>query len=184
MRTKHFRSILSIVPVAALITASFSSAKALMSSPTPVAPLRAIPRISDRPIVKFFDCVQSSGSDLREIGRDDQDSVVSVGRRSLRVGGKVYIRTKSPYSIACAIQVPSSGGQASYAFAIPDNSSLYNVRVTFYVDGQERMSKIMSRGQVRKYVVNVTDGSSFAYTLQPLDEFDGDIYIPPFPYSF
>jgi hypothetical protein len=123
-------------------------------------------------------CIKANGADIRAIGRDDSDSMISVGRNAIKVYGKVVIYTGEPYGETCSIQVHPSSEKVALAFAIPDNSSLYNVRVSIYVDGQERISKIMSRGEFRKYVFDVTSANSYAYTLEPLDRINGDIYFP------
>jgi hypothetical protein len=123
-------------------------------------------------------CVKASGSTLRGIGRDDSDAMVSVGQKAIKVFAHVDIYTGSPYGETCAIEVHPSSEKVSLAFAIPDNSSLYEVRVSVYVDGQERTSEIMSRGQDRRYTVDITGASSYAFTLKPLDRIDGHIYFP------
>ena len=145
------------------------------SSPTPPQRRRVIRR-AGRPVQ--VNCVKANGPDIRAIGRDDSESTVSVGRNAIKVYGKVDIYTGSPYGETCSIQVHPSSEKVALAFAIPDNSSLYNVRVSVYVDGQERISKIMSRGQARKYTIDVTGANSYAYTLEPLDRINGDIYFP------
>lgn len=121
-------------------------------------------------------CVKANGADIRSI--DDSESMVSVGRAAVKVYGKVVIYTGEPYGETCLIQVHPSSEKVALAFAIPDNSTLYNVRVSVYVDGQERINRIMSRGQARKYIIDVTGASSYAYTLEPLDRINGDIYFP------
>jgi hypothetical protein len=123
-------------------------------------------------------CVKASGSNLRGIGRDDSAAMVSVGQRAIKVFALVDIYTGSPYGETCAIEVHSSSEKVALAFAIPDNSSLYEVRVSVYVDGEERTSEIMSRGQDRRYTVDITGANSYAFTLQPLDRIDGHIYFP------
>jgi hypothetical protein len=121
-------------------------------------------------------CVKANGADIRAI--DDSESMVSVGRAAVKVYGKVVIYTGEPYGETCSIQVHPSSEKVALAFAIPDNSTLYNVRVSIYVDGQERINRIMSRGQARKYIIDVTGANSYAYTLEPLDRINGDIYFP------
>jgi hypothetical protein len=142
----------------------------------PSSPTTSPRLMTGRPSV--INCVKANGSDIRGIGRDDPESMVSVGRRAIKVYGKVVIYTGEPYGETCSIQVHPSSEKVALAFAIPDNSSLYNVRVSIYVDGQERISKIMSRGEFRKYIFDVTSASSYAYTLEPLDRINGDIYFP------
>jgi hypothetical protein len=126
-------------------------------------------------------CVKASGSDMTGIGRDDSDSIVSVGQRAVPVHAKVNISSSIPFQMTCAITRHPTNEKATLAIAIPDNSKLENVRVSIYVDGQERFSKIISRGQVRGRVFDITGASSYAYILQPLGYsslFGDDIYFP------
>ena len=123
-------------------------------------------------------CVRASGYDISGIGPDDSDSIVSVGQRAVKVNGKATISNNTPLQLTCAITGHPTSEKVALAFAIPDNSGLGDVRVSVYIDGQERISKIMSRGQARRYVFDVTGASSYAYILQPLNNGYGDIYFP------
>jgi hypothetical protein len=122
-------------------------------------------------------CVKANGDDATGIGRDDSDAMISVGRNAIKVHGKVYISPENPHGGTCEIQGHPSSEKVALGYAIPDNSALENVRVSIYVDGQERISKIISRGQFRRYVFDITGASSYAYVLQPLDSI-GEIYFP------
>ncbi len=129
-------------------------------------------------------CVKASGSDMTGIGRDDSDSIVSVGQRAVPVHAKVGIYVNHPFQMTCAITRHPTDEKVTLAFAIPDNSKLENVRMSIYVDGQEKFSKIISRGQVRVKTFDIAGASSFAYILQPLGDssfFGDDIYFPPIP---
>lgn len=126
-------------------------------------------------------CVKASNEDVRGIGRDDSDSMVSVGQRSVSVSTKTGIYANTPLQMTCAITRHPTDGKARIAFAIPDNSTLENVRLSIYVDGREIFSNIISRGQVRGKVVDITGASSYAYILQPLNGGYGDIYWPRIP---
>jgi hypothetical protein len=123
----------------------------------------------------IINCVTASGRTAYNTeGRSD--SIVSVGRRAMKAHATVYIHPREPHTNTCSIDVHPSDEKFGLAFAIPDNSDLSNVRVTVYVDGQERISKIISRGQVGRYTIDVTGANSYAYTLQPLND-SGDIYF-------
>jgi hypothetical protein len=159
MKMKQFRSILAVAVIVASITANLS--------PVLASPLQA-------------SCIKSgnSASTVRGIARDNPDSMISVGRNAIKVYGTVDVYYGSIYGETCSIQVHPSSEKVALAFAIPDNSNLGNVRVSIYVNGQERISKIMSRGQFRKYIFDVTDANSYAYTLEPIDDADGHVYFP------
>lgn len=185
MKTRKIRSILALAAVVTSITASLSPAQAFTwddvwntikksaeSSPqqendfdqSPSAPTLALK------------CIKANGADARAM--DDSESVVSVGRRAIKVHSAVYIYPQAPHELTCSIQTHPLDEKVALAFAIPDNSTLYNVRVNIYVNGQQRISEIMRRGQARKHVIDVTGASSYAYTLEPLDRSSGDIYFP------
>jgi hypothetical protein len=125
-------------------------------------------------------CVKASGNDITGIGRDDSDSIVSVGQRAIGVSSKVGISYNESLRLTCAITRHPTDGKARIAFAIPDNSTLENVRLSIYVDGREIFSNIISRGQVRGKVIDITGASSYAYILQAINS-GGDIYWPRIP---
>jgi hypothetical protein len=94
------------------------------SAPSPSTPQRV------RPIRSLqTSCVKASGSDMTGIGRDDSDSIVSVGQRAIKVGAKVVINVDSPFQMTCAITRHPTDEKVKLALAIPDNSGLETVRV-------------------------------------------------------
>ncbi|WP_310425470.1 hypothetical protein [Chamaesiphon sp. VAR_48_metabat_135_sub] len=147
------------------------------SAPSPSAPpLRRVFRSLQT------SCVKASGSDMTGIGRDDSDSIVSVGQRAIKVGAKVAINVDSPFQMTCAITRHPTDEKLRLALAIPDNSGLETVRVSIYVNGQEKFSQIISRGQARQKDIDITGASSYAYILQPIGvtwlSFNTSIYFP------
>lgn len=151
------------------------------SSPT-TSPQRRPQLVTER--LLEANCVKANnGSDITGIGQDDSESMVSVGRRAIKVWGKVDIYPDTPHEQTCSILVHPSSEKVPLVLAIPDNSNLTNVRVSVYVDGQERINKIMSRGQSRVYIINVTGANSYAYTLKPLEysKYGNYIYFPYIP---
>ena len=143
-------------------------------SPPPRQPRRAFRSLQTS-------CVKASGSDITGIGRDDSDSIVSVGQRAVSVSAKTRIYANTPLQMTCAITRHPTDEKVRLALAIPDNSGLETVRVSIYVDGQEKFSKIMSRGQVRQKDIDITGASSYAYILQPIGVNlygDNSIYFP------
>ena len=112
------------------------------------------------------------------IGQDDAESMVSVGRKPIKVWGKFNLDSfrSQPYEETCSIEVHPTDEKLRVNLAIPDNSELYSARVTFYVDGQERISKIITRGQVGRYTIDLTGANSYAQKIQRING-DGSIYL-------
>jgi hypothetical protein len=201
MKTKQFRSILAVAVMAASITTSLTPAQAftwddfwqsfkqgLESSPSLNSPQQAegsnqIPQAapqknnyaesSSNPIIN---CVKANGRDSYNLGQDDPGSIVSVGRSAMKAYSSISIYPGSPHGTTCSIDVHPSDEKVAYAFAIPDNSGINNMRFTIYVDGQQKISKIISRGQVGRYMIDTTGANSYAFTLEALNG-SGDIYL-------
>ena len=161
------------------------------SSPTPrqnnySAPSSPTPQPTEVSRSIRVRCVRVNGSEVTRIGRDDSDSMISVGQRAARAMAKIQVSDSNPAQRTCAILRHPTSEKVTHAFAIPDNSTLPNVRVSISVDGQERISKIIGRGQARQYTVDLTGANSYAITLQPVN-FDsgyslspyGDVYMLP-----
>jgi hypothetical protein len=201
MKIKRFRSILAVAVVVASITTSLSPAQAFTwedawnaikrgyeNAPSSNSPQQsnnetpqADPQTNNNNIesssIPSFKCVKVDGEGSYAIGQDESESTVSVGRNALKVWGKVYISPRTPYGETCSVEVHPSDEKIRLAFAIPDNSNLDNMRISIYVDGQQRISKIISRSQVGRYTIDITGANSYAYTLQPLNG-DGRVYFP------
>ena len=159
------------------------------SSPTPrqnnySAPSSPNPQPTEVSYTLLARCVKVNGSDTTRIGQYDSDSMISVGKRAARAFAKIQVSDYSPAQRTCAIMRHPTSEKLISAFAIPDNSTLANVRVSISVDGQERINKIIGRGQARKYTVDLTGANSYAITLQPInfnsgDSLYGDVYMLP-----
>ena len=117
---------------------------------------------------------------IKGIGQDDTESMVSVGRKPVNVVGKLNFNSfgfeSQPYEVTCSIEVHPADEKFRVSLTIPDNSELYSARVTLYVDGQEQISKIITRGQVGRYTIDITGANSFAYRIQRVNS-DGNIYF-------
>ena len=129
-------------------------------------------------------CVLMAGNNVSAIGQDNSYPIVSVGQRFIQVTSRLWITNQNPHQTTCAITVHPTSEKVALGFAIPDGSTLGDVKVSIYVDGQVRIGTIMNRGQVRRYIFDVTGASSYAYTLEPLSNGSnnvGDIYFPRTP---
>ena len=124
-----------------------------------------------------YKCVYGN-SLLTLIGQDDAESMISVGLRPVKVWGKFTMDSfrSQPYEQTCSIEGHPTDEKFRVNLAIPENSELYSARVTLYVDGQERISKIVTRGQVGRYAIDLTGANSFAYKIQRVNG-NGDIYL-------
>jgi DNA mismatch repair ATPase MutL len=126
-------------------------------------------------------CVKVSGYDPQWIDRDSQDSTISVGMRAIRSTSKLLIGWGGEYyQQTCGIQVRPSSGKVRVAYAIPDNSTLESVRVSIYVDGQEKVSRLLHRGQAQLFVADITGARSYAVSLKVTNG-NGDIHYPALP---
>lgn len=201
MKMNQLRSILAVAVVAASVTASVSPAQAFTwddlwnavkrgyenapsSNPsqessgsneaTQVDPQKNnYAESSPTPIIN---CVKANGRDSYNLGQDDTNSIVSVGRSAMKAYSSISIYPGSPHGTTCSIDVHPSDEKVAYAFAIPDNSGINNMRFTIYVDGQQKISKIISRGQVGRYMIDTTGANSYAFTLEALNG-SGDVYL-------
>jgi hypothetical protein len=99
--------------------------------------------------------------------------MISVGRRAVRVNTKFYISESNPHERTCTILSHPASEKVRLAFAIPDNSSVENVRVSIFVDGREKISRILSRGQLQIFTFDVSGSSSYATAIQPLNSSSG-----------
>jgi hypothetical protein len=129
---------------------------------------------SDSSPVFAFKCVLANGSDAYTT-QGANDSIVSVGRNATRTYTRIRIYPNNPHGQTCTIEAHPADEKLGFSFAIPDNSNLDRVRVTIFVDGQSRISKVISRGRVGRYTVDITGANSYAYTLESLSG-DGTIY--------
>jgi hypothetical protein len=129
---------------------------------------------SDSSPVPAFKCVLANGSDAYNT-QGANDSIVSVGRSATRTYTRIGIYPNNPHGQTCTIEAHPADEKLGFAFAIPDNSNLDRVRATIFVDGQPRISKVISRGRVGRYTVDITGANSYAYTLESLSG-DGTIY--------
>ena len=161
------------------------------SSPTPrqnnySAPSSPTPQPTEVSRSARLRCVRVNGSDATRIGRDDSDSMISVGQRAMRAGAKIEVSDNNPAQRTCAIMRHPTSEKITQAFAIPDNSSITSARVSISVDGQERISRIISRGQAHKYTIDINGANSYAITLRVIgtDSFyasgaSSNIYLLP-----
>jgi hypothetical protein len=124
-----------------------------------------------------FKCINANGNNPEKIDRDSSDSNISVGRKLLRVVAKSYIGRDSSERTCRILQHPSSGKMRA-AFAIADNSNLTRARVTIFVDGQEKMSRVLLAGQARQYTFDISGANSFAIVIKSLD---GGDYVYALP---
>jgi hypothetical protein len=150
-------------------TASQSNAE--QSSAAPQA-IRRMPRQ-----MLASNCVKVSGSDTEFIDRDNQGSMISVGRRAVNVNSKVGLWGSS-YEMTCAIQRHPSSGKARFAYVIADDSNLESMRVSIIVDGQERSTGIIHRGQGRGFVVDISRARSYAVVLKAINYGGGYVHFP------
>jgi hypothetical protein len=123
-----------------------------------------------------FSCISANGNDYEVINRDSPDSNISVGRRPFRVVRKVNVSSYGTnFEKTCRILRRLSSEKVRVGYAIPDNSTLVSVRVSIYVDGQEKTSGILSVGQARAFTADVAGASSYAIVIKPLDGY-GYVY--------
>jgi hypothetical protein len=126
-----------------------------------------------------FRCVKVNGLDMEAIGRDSPESMISVGRRAVRVGSKFYISDNNTHERTCTVLSRPASEKVRLAFAIPDNSSVENVRVSIFVGGQEKISRIMSRGQLQSFTFDISGTNSFATIIKPLNSTAGYMNFIP-----
>ena len=117
-------------------------------------------------------CVKTSGADGEFFSQDSSESMVSVAQKAVKVSGKLYLGSYN-FGTTCSIGAHPPDEKLRFGFAIPDNSGLSGARLTVYIDGQRRISKIISRGQVGKYTIDITGANSYAYSLDRIGDSSG-----------
>jgi hypothetical protein len=139
------------------------------------------PTSPQQPIVQRLRarCVKVNGLDFEAIGRDSSESMISVGRRAVRVSSKFYISDNNPHERTCTILSRPASEKVGLVFAIPDNSSIENVRVSIFVGGREKISRIMSRGQLQNFTFDISGANSYATVIQPLNSSAGYMNFIP-----
>jgi hypothetical protein len=117
-------------------------------------------------------CTKVTGNDYEFIDRDSQESMISIGRRALKVNWKLDV--SNHLEMTCAIERRPSSGKARFVYVIADNSNLESMRVSIFVDGQEKSSGVIYRGQGRGFAVDISRASSYAVILKAINA--GNLY--------
>jgi hypothetical protein len=122
-------------------------------------------------------CTTANANNVEMIDRDSPESNISVDRRSLRVAAKVNLSSwgNTSFEKTCRILRHPSSNKVRIGFAIPDNSTLISARVSIYVDGQEKTSRILGVGQARAFTSDIAGARDYAFVVKPLDGY-GHIY--------
>ncbi len=124
-------------------------------------------------------CVKVNGHDPERIERNSAESMISVGRRALPGFLKVRVSDSYPYETTCRIVTHSASDRVRIAYALADNSELEQVSISIYVSGQEKVRRIMSRGQISDIAFNTSGANSYAVVIKSLDGRNGYIHRLP-----
>jgi hypothetical protein len=143
------------------------------AAPPPQNSYSAPSSSTPRPIALQSRCTTVSGPEFFSVvGRDDPDAMISVGQKALRAS----FLLKSDFSNnpriqqTCAIMRHPTSEIIGLIVAIPDDSTIASVRISLFVDGQEKKSAIVSRGQSRVHPISIAGANSYAYTIQTISQ--------------
>jgi hypothetical protein len=129
---------------------------------------------SPRSIALQSRCTTVSGPDwFSGVGRDDPDAMISVGQRALRATSllKTEIYSYSPHiQQTCAITRHPTSETIGLIVVIPDDSTINSVRISLFVDGEEKISRTVARGQAKVYPINIAGANSYAYTMKVIGD--------------
>jgi hypothetical protein len=122
-------------------------------------------------------CITANGNEHQNVGRDDSDAMISAGRRTFRPFRKVSVGY-SNYERTCRIISRPPSEKISQAFIIADGSYLTSARITIYVDGQEKVSSVINRGNPRMYTFDIAGAENYAVVIKSIDG-QGEVYMVP-----
>lgn len=116
-------------------------------------------------------CTLVKGSNSSDYSED-----ISVGLKPLKPTSRFYLRKNSPRSVTC--RITQNSGRFKSTYAIPDNSDLSQVRISFYLDGKSVESLDLARGEAKSISLDTTKSTSYAITYEVLASNGGDyVYV-------
>jgi hypothetical protein len=154
------KRVLSILASATIAT-SHTATPALTQALTDYSPKPLYAQDTQREVVE---CVIVDRQGREEVNRDSPDAMISAGGRAFRPYGKLLI-TSEPHQETCNLVKHPSSEKMSEAVAIPDNSTLLRMRVSILVDGREKVTRIISRGEYRKFTFSVKGADSYSVIM-------------------
>jgi hypothetical protein len=137
-------------------------------NPPPTTPNNPPPSLEQ----SVSSCTLVSGYGLENYSQD-----ISVSRQSQKTEGRIMLYEKSPHSETC--RITQNTGILTKAYAIPDNSRLQQVRISFYLNGSLFKSLYISHGSVLTVTLPLKNTSSYAIECQLISGGYDHLYTIP-----
>ncbi|WP_353932387.1 hypothetical protein WJM97_07345 [Okeanomitos corallinicola TIOX110] len=106
---------------------------------------------------------QSASTCTKVSGRTDTEDYsedISVGRKPLKPRRRVRLYKDDIRSLTC--RITQNAGIITFIYAIPDNSTLEQVNISFYLDGNPAESVNINRGSSVSVTLDTKSKSSYA----------------------